>query len=228
MPVHDWTRVEAGIFHAFHHWWIGEISGILNEGMLPTGYYALPEQDFGPVGPDILTLQFPTGEARRGRPQPATEVGPATRAVIRHISDHRIVALIEVISPENKSSRSAVRTFVEKATTVMLRCSHLLVLDLFPPGRHDPQRMTGAIGAAFGDAPIELPASQPLTLASYTAGDPTRAWIEAIAVGDVLPEMPLFLLPEGYVNVPLESSYGQAWQHFPVPWREVLEARGIP
>ena len=27
MPVHDWTRVEAGIFHAFHHSWIEEIAG---------------------------------------------------------------------------------------------------------------------------------------------------------------------------------------------------------
>ncbi len=25
MPVHDWTRVEAGIFHDFHHAWIEEI-----------------------------------------------------------------------------------------------------------------------------------------------------------------------------------------------------------
>jgi hypothetical protein len=25
MPVHDWTRVEAGIFHAFHVAWIPEI-----------------------------------------------------------------------------------------------------------------------------------------------------------------------------------------------------------
>jgi hypothetical protein len=26
MPMHDWTRVEAGIFHAFHHSWIDEIA----------------------------------------------------------------------------------------------------------------------------------------------------------------------------------------------------------
>lgn len=32
MPVHDWTQVDAGIFHAFHHGWIGAISNALNEG----------------------------------------------------------------------------------------------------------------------------------------------------------------------------------------------------
>jgi hypothetical protein len=26
MPIHVWTRVDAGIFHAFDHFWITEIS----------------------------------------------------------------------------------------------------------------------------------------------------------------------------------------------------------
>src|SRR5439155_15811635 len=57
MPVHDWTRVEAGIFHAFHHRWISAISDALNEGILPEDYYALPEQHAAGFGPDVLTLQ---------------------------------------------------------------------------------------------------------------------------------------------------------------------------
>ena len=44
MPVHDWTRVEAGSFHAFHHRWISAISNALTEGVLPEYYYALAEQ----------------------------------------------------------------------------------------------------------------------------------------------------------------------------------------
>src|SRR5438874_6666719 len=47
MPVHDWTLVEAGIFHGFHTVWIGAINNALNEGLLPKGYYALPEQQVG-------------------------------------------------------------------------------------------------------------------------------------------------------------------------------------
>lgn len=57
MPMHDWTRVEAGIFHAFHHGWIQEIARILNQGLLPSDYYALPEQQAAGFGPDVLTLQ---------------------------------------------------------------------------------------------------------------------------------------------------------------------------
>jgi hypothetical protein len=56
MPVHDWTRVEAGIFHDFHTVWIGALRTALNEGLLPQGYYALAEQHAGRSIADALTL----------------------------------------------------------------------------------------------------------------------------------------------------------------------------
>ena len=40
MPTHDWTGVDAGIFHDFHHEWISTIKRALNRGVLPPGYYA--------------------------------------------------------------------------------------------------------------------------------------------------------------------------------------------
>ncbi len=56
MPVHDWTRVDAGIFHAFHFGWLTHLSEALNGGLLPEGFYALAEQHAGRTIPDILTL----------------------------------------------------------------------------------------------------------------------------------------------------------------------------
>ena len=47
VPVHDWTRVDAGIFHDFHHEWISEIKRALNRGILAPPYYALAEQIAG-------------------------------------------------------------------------------------------------------------------------------------------------------------------------------------
>ena len=44
MPIHDWTRVDAGIFHDFHLGWIAEIRHVLNGGLLPPNYYALAER----------------------------------------------------------------------------------------------------------------------------------------------------------------------------------------
>lgn len=63
MPVHDWTRVEAGIFHDFHHAWIEDIKRALNSGILPDEYYALAEQFAGGFGPDVLTLEGPPGNS---------------------------------------------------------------------------------------------------------------------------------------------------------------------
>lgn len=44
MPVHDRTRVKAGIFHDFHLSWIDELKAMLNDRVLPHEYYALAEQ----------------------------------------------------------------------------------------------------------------------------------------------------------------------------------------
>lgn len=62
MPIHDWSRVEDGIFHAFHHGWIDAIARTLNLGLLPSNYYALPEQFAAGFGPDVLTLEAAPGE----------------------------------------------------------------------------------------------------------------------------------------------------------------------
>lgn len=56
MPIHDWTRVEQGIFHDFHHAWIAETSRFLNSA-LPSIFYALLEQFAAGFGPDVLTFQ---------------------------------------------------------------------------------------------------------------------------------------------------------------------------
>jgi hypothetical protein len=35
MPVHDWSQMDAGTFHAFHTAWITHLSETLNGGLLP-------------------------------------------------------------------------------------------------------------------------------------------------------------------------------------------------
>ena len=47
MPIHDWTAVDAGIFHHFHHDWMSEISRHLNRRLRGTEYYAQAEQIAG-------------------------------------------------------------------------------------------------------------------------------------------------------------------------------------
>ena len=58
-----------------------------------------------------------------------------------------------------------------------------------------------------------MPEGKPLTLAAYDAGPPPVAYVEPVAVGDRLPEMPIFLKPDLYV-APLEATYSITWDDF--------------
>ncbi len=243
MPVHDWTRVNAGIFHDFHLGWLAELRKVLNGGLLPPDYYALAEQFAGGLGPDVITLQQPTNEVSpapepkggialattppqvqfRARAEPDLYAAKAKTLTIRHASNHRVVAMIEIVSPGNKNNRSGLRAFVEKSVEVLRAGVHLLIVDLFPPGPRDPQGLHKAIWDQFADNEFCLPPDKPLSLASYTGGSFPEYFVEATAVGAILNDMPLFLTPEFYKLVPLEGTYMAAWDAVPSCWRSVLE-----
>jgi hypothetical protein len=144
--------------------------------------------------------------------------------VIRHSSRHRIIALIESLSPGNKSSRHALRSFLDKAVSALNYGIHLLLIDLHPPGPCDPHGMHAAIRQRLTDENCLPPADKPLTLAAYTAGPAPTAYVEPVGVGDPLPEMPLFLDPEQYVNVPLDMTYRGAYAGVPRYYCAVSEA----
>ena len=58
MPIHDWTRVDSGLFHDFHQSWTVALRDALNAGVLPPDYFALVEQRVGGPIPDVLTLSL--------------------------------------------------------------------------------------------------------------------------------------------------------------------------
>src|SRR5438045_3397892 len=103
MPMHDWTRVEAGIFHAFHHSWIEEIARTLNRGGLPEDYYALPEQQAAGFGPDVLTLQD------QGDDEEEPPGGVATATSLQTRPQTRFMAETEAEFYRRKKSSIAVR-----------------------------------------------------------------------------------------------------------------------
>lgn len=244
MPIHDWTRVEAGIFHDFHHAWIEEIKRALNRGILPRDHYALAEQITGGYGPDVLTLEGPTDspaevpdDARggvalatvqpkvsfRAKAEADIYAAKANRVAIRHVTDHHVVAVIEIVSPGNKSTQPAIRTFAEKAAEIPRSGVHLMIIDLFPPGPRDPQGMHQLIWNELDVSNFILPPDRPLTLASYIGGATQEAFIEPVALGASLPDMPLFLNTGIYVHTPLEATYQSAWDAVPAVWRKRLE-----
>lgn len=245
MPVHDWSQVDANLFHHFHQRWTIAMCDGLNAGLLPSGFSALTEQRATGLIPDVLAVQRPRAHRPTGGVLTAT---PPHTQIIRHAKNaltvrgnrivirHRlgeVVCMIEVVSPGNKSSKNALRAFVAKALEFLQAGVHLLIVDLLPPTRRDPQGIHKAIWDEIEEEPFELPRAKPLTLAAYVAGDAlaevdTIAYVEPIGVGNVLPDMPAYLDRDGYVPVPLEATYQQAWGTCPPDFREVVETGKLP
>lgn len=238
MPMHDWTKVRSGTYHHFHYRWIAAIADALNTGSLPRGYFALAEQRVQGPEPDVVTLELTGGhsasEEENGglavqttRPQTrfvmeadtSNYARRANRLTVRH-PEGEVIAVIEIVSPGNKDSRHALQSFVAKAIQFVEAGIHLVVVDPFPPTPRDPQGIHGAIWDQIGDMPFALPADKPLTIASYEVGEKTRAYVEPIAVGDAIPDMPLYLAPGQHVRCPLEATYQVTWGVFP----DVLKA----
>lgn len=241
MPIHDWTRVDAGLFHHFHERWIQALCDALNGGALPPGYVALSDQVAGGPIPDVLTLN--RGPKGRGLREPVGGVAvalppPKARFVDEVEEDayarranrvcilHRhgqVVAVIELVAPGNKSTRTALAALVRKAADLIWQGIHLLVVDLFPPSDRDPQGIHQAIWDEVAGRPFELPPDKSLTVAAYRAVPTKAAFVEPVAVGDELPSLPIYLSESDYIPAPLEATYQTSWTVFPADFKGLLE-----
>jgi Protein of unknown function (DUF4058) len=244
MPAHDWTKVPAGIFHHFHLEWIAAIAHALNHGLLPKEYYALAEQYAGVFGPDVLTLQAPAKARRkssdssrsggasvlakpRHKPIARTEMefyrAKQKTVTVRHVSDDEIIALVEIVSPGNKSHRGRFRELVEKAAAFLAQGVHLSIIDLFPPSRRDPDGVHAAIWEEISGEDHQLPRGKKnRRIACYECGVLVQAYLTYFGIGDRLPDMPLFLEAGGCVEIPLEVTYKRAFAEVPARWRDEL------
>ena len=241
MPLHDWTRVNSGLFHHFHQGWCWEISASLNRGPLPEGYTALVEQRSGTKEADVLAIEerYPDvnaagdggGIAVREKPraryvkrsEKEYYADKASRVVIRHRLG-RVVAFIEIVSPGNNHDQISIAEFCDKIAEAIRARVHVLVVDLLPPSRRDPHGIHKIIWDHFEeDDPFELTTPQNRAFASYEADGVNTAFIETLAVGEALPAMPLFIAPGTHVLVPLEETYTQAWADTPKTVRRLVE-----
>ncbi|HQU41652.1 MAG TPA: DUF4058 family protein [Pirellulales bacterium] len=242
--MHDWTRVDAGIFHGFHGLWIAALNNLLNGGLLPPGFYAYPEQHAGRFIADLILLHaaapanLPSPPASTGglavaeappKVRHRSELSPSARArrrtlAIRHVSGHRLVAVLEIVSPSNKDRPEHVAELAGKIDGLLSAGVHVLLVDPFPPGHHDPNGLDAVVREFYG-APEPSPepdAEEPLTVVAYRAALPIESYLEHFAAGTALPEMPLFFQADRYINVPLEASYMSAFQGVPAIWQEAL------
>jgi len=251
MPMHDWSRVDTNLYHDFHQAWSISVRNALNSGLLPPGFAALVEQHAAGLVPDVLAVQrrrsdspleLPSGGVVTIEP-PKTRLQFQTKRSLLHLRANRIairhrmgevVCIIEIVSPGNKDSQAALRSFVEKTKEFLESGVNVLIVDPFPPTTRDPGGIHKAIWDAIeGEEPFEVPTSQPLTLAAYVAGNiavgrSIRAFVETVGIGSLLPDMPAYLDTDYHVPVPLENTYQSTWETCPLDMRYLVEHGKLP
>jgi hypothetical protein len=244
MPMHDWTKVEAWVYHDFHTIYLVMLRHELN-AKLPAGYYAVAEQNLRTLGPDILALQTALPVPLE-QPQPNIYTHDALetagilvadrakkipgfrqkRLTIRHSSNNRVVAILELVSRGNKESKSGIQQFTRKICHALEEGIHAVIIDPFPPSRLDPNGIHAIIWSRLTARPS---ATKNLTCCaisyeSLMGEDETyRSYIATFRPGDPLPDIPLFLNPGQAIILSLEAAYVKAYEEVLPQHREILE-----
>jgi hypothetical protein len=241
MPIHDWTRTSDAAYHNFQLDWATRLSTLLNGGILPPSHFSMAETvDIRPAA-DFCALPEPDQQVihrnNDDRLFDAAEHPPrstfrmvderrqyACRVVTVRDDLHQPAAAIMLITRQDHQTVYRQEAMVRLGVGTITRGIHLLVVDLFPPNPCNPQGIHKLIWDRILDEPFALSADKPLTIAAYAAGPELVAYVEPVAVGDRLPDMPIFLTPDRYVLCPLEETYEQAWAVYPAPLKPPLES----
>lgn len=178
----------------------------------------------GGAVPDVLTLGHPvsrgggrpaTEEARPARLPTATitavaeapEYPPRPRVIaVRHRGGDRLVAIIEIVSAGNKRDAADMGSLIEKTVVALSKGMHVVLIDLYPPGRFDAQGLHNLVRVELGQETVDLPAERPLQVVSDLSPGKVWSFIEPLAGGDRLPAAPLFLDDGRFVSRPLEAT----------------------
>ncbi len=224
MPLHDWSRVDAGVFHDFHLAWVCELRRALNTAVEREANYALIEEHRDRDLHDVV--------ARCHAPDPVLPIAPERgeaahyafrkrTLTVRDDQSHQATALVQIVTPGDKWSASSMLAFNERTSAAWNRGLQLLVLDILPatPG------VGIGIHSATPDIKYKPPPGTHGTLISHINGPVQSVAIEPVAVGQPLPEMPLSFHTDGVVlfPVPLEATYTAAFAGIPKVYRDILD-----
>jgi len=229
MPLLDHFNPPLSRTHpwrSFHGAWAGAMARLLNQGVLPAGYYAIPLVDRdGPIEIDVAALRTQAAPAPEDATSPpawtapaagmtvAVELPPAD-AVEVHIfadeGDPRLAAAVELVSPRNKDRPQARRAFAVKCVGYLQQGSSVVVVDTVTSRRAD---LHAEILSLLGvDAGAGVTTSS-LSAVSYRAvgqeeeTQRLQFWPQSLALGEPLPTLPLWIAADFSVPLDLELSY---------------------
>lgn len=227
MPLLDHFHPPLSQTHpwrSFHGAWAAAIARLLNGGVLPPGYYAVPFLDReGPIEVDIAALRetdhpaAAPGQSPWAPAEPEVSIAvewPAMDEIRVEIfnddGDPRLAAAIELVSPSNKDRKNARAAFTAKCADYLRRGCGLVVVDVVTSRRANlHQEILATLGVE------EVGIHRPLSVTAYqSVGRDEKgrllAWPISVEIGQPLPTVPLWLGGEFAVQLDLEASHSVA------------------
>lgn len=230
MPLLDHFNPPLSRTHpwrSFHGAWAAAIARLLNQGVLPPGYYAVPLIDRdGPIEIDVAALREQEATLPAGNPvTPQTWTPPApglTVAVELLVADGvevqvfaddgapRLMAAIELLSPRNKDRPQARQAFAVKCVGYLQQGSSVVVVDTVTTRRADmnaPILSLLGVDASAAAMPAGLSAVSYRAIGRDEETQQLSLWPASLALGQPLPTLPLWIASDFSVPLDLEASY---------------------
>lgn len=229
MPLLDHFHPPLSRTHpwrAFHGAWAAAMARLLNAGVLPDGYYAVPFLDHAvPVEIDIAALhEFPPASDTTDEPQAWSPETPGMTVAVEwpdadgvrvevfaDEGDPRLAAAIELVSPRNKDRVTSRRAFAAKCANHLRFGAGVVIVDAVTSRRADLHAdLLAELGVDSNPvAPFALAAVAYRAVGPANAGQ-LLAWPAELTVGRPLPTLPLWLGGERAVPLDLEASHAAA------------------
>ncbi len=192
MPLLDHFNPPLNRTHpwrSFHGAWAAAMARLLNQAILPAGYYALP-----------LVVELPADGAKV--------------RVYADDRDPRLKSTIEFVGPRNMDSPQCRQAFAVKCIGYLRQGSSVVVVDAVTSRWGD---LRGDLNAAIlsrlgADASAAAPRAG-LAAMSYRAvgreeaAQQLQIWQASLALGHPLPTLPLWIAGDLSVPLDLEASY---------------------
>ena len=213
-------------WRSFHGAWAAAMARLLNQGVLPPGYYAGPLVDRGgPIEIDMAALrEHEASQPAGGAAAPQTWAPPAPGLavtvelpvtdevevqVFAHDGNPRLASAVELVSPRIEDRPQARQAFAVKCVGYLQQGSSVVVVDTVTTRRAD---LNAAILSLLGvENSSAIPAN--LSAVSYQAmgreeeTQQLQLWPAPLALGQPLPTLPLWIAADFSVPLDLEASY---------------------
>ena len=230
MPLLDHFRPPLSRTHpwrGFHGAWAAAMARLLNAGVLPPGYYAVPFLDReGPVEIDVAALREfeAAGESETVTPWTPAAPGLAVAVewptaddvrveVFADDGDPRLTAAIELVSPRSKDRPQAREAFAVKCAGYLRRGCGLVVVDAVTTRRAELHAdLLAALGADAGSAMTSALSAVAYRPVGRDGNGRLLAWPSPLEIGQPLPTVPLWLGDDPAVPLDLAASHAAACQ----------------